>query len=178
MSRRARTRRGGFLSLSGDATKALAEVNKSVDDIVREHLTPNELDKLCHIWGVVSTGGRTHDADKVLKLMHSQPSFVNHMAMLALGTKGIGLAAHELHKVKDPWLYHSTKDKGLHEQMATFHNVNQNVLYTGPLTYGLRYLYGKYKDSSKSTKTIGLLLSAIERLKRSSARKSGRATRR
>jgi len=164
-------KRGGFLTLSGNAQTALSAVNKSVDDIVREHLTRDELDELCDIWNVEPTEGRTHDADRVLKRMHSQPTFVNHMAMLALGTRGLAIAGNAYHQTADPWLNHKNKDMELHDKMRTFHQINSKAFVTGPLTYGLRYLYGKYKDSTKSTDTIRILLTAIERLKRSARKR-------
>jgi hypothetical protein len=165
-----RTRRGGHLSLNGDAKKALGVVNKSVDDIVREHLTREELDELCAIWGVDASGERLYDADRVLKAMHSQPSFVNHMAMTALATRSVGEANKRLY-THAPAARHASLKVG---------QLNTYAFLTAPLVYGLRYMHGKYKDSAKSADTIRILLGAIQRLKspRKSGRKSARATRR
>jgi len=159
-------RRGGHLSLNDDFIKALGVVNQSVDDIVREHLTREELDELCAIWNTDTSGERLYDADRVLKAMHSQPSFINHMAMTALVAKSVGTASHFLRYYDERMIHPSQVYK------AGFY-----AFLAGPLVYGLRYMHGKYKDSAKSKETIRILLGAIQRLNpRKSGRKGGRVS--
>ena len=79
-----KTRRGGHLTLDRETQTALAIVNKSVREIVHEHLTPDEVQELCAIWKVEVTDNPANDAVSVYKEMESQPGLLYTMVKAAL----------------------------------------------------------------------------------------------
>jgi hypothetical protein len=193
-----RTRKGGYLSLDSSTTRALATLKKSLNEVIETVLTEDEMQKLCVIWGTTYSGHRPFDAQNVLKLMQTQPSFFKHL----LGSFAVAtLSAAPAVDVSAIMHANQAYAEGQYTNYANIrmahaqHNQNraQNpmealkldatigamaAIPVSILMYGASRLTGYYKDSHRSAATIDIIQGAIRReSKKPSPRKSHRSPR-
>jgi len=178
-----RTRKGGYLSLDSSTTRALASLKKSLNEVIETVLTEDEMRKLCVIWGTTYSGHRLFDAQNVLKLMQTQPSFFKHL----LGSFAVAtLSAAHVVDVSTTMHANQAYAKGMYTNYADirmdqiYHNQKraQNpmealkidatigamaAIPVSILMYGASRLTGYYKDSHRSAATVAIIQEAIRR---------------
>ena len=188
-----RTRKGGYLSLDSSTRRALATLKKSLNEVIETVLTEDEMKQLCVIWGTTYSGHRPFDAQNVLKLMQTQPSFFKHLlGSFAVATLSAAPAVDVNYTMHANQAYaagqylnygnirmaHSdhNRKRAQNPMEALQLDATIGAMAAIPLSilmYGASRLTGYYKDSHRSAATVNIIQEAIRReSKKPSPRKS------